>query len=178
MGKPINNAAFIDRINLHLTYDNMDWKMDHEKLRIYLRKKHNVITAYYFIGRIEKNRRIYEDLETYGYEMKFREVSEYFTKGSICPHCKKIIKSDWVKTKCDCDADITLRIIDDMEKYDRAILITSDGDFDNVIRKLIRVDKLKLILAPCRKGCSRLLISAARGRIGYLDNFKDELEKI
>jgi len=37
------NFAFIDGINLHLTYDYLDWKMDYRKLRIYLRKRHNEI---------------------------------------------------------------------------------------------------------------------------------------
>jgi len=67
--------------------------------------------------------------------------------------------------------------MDDMEKYEKVILITSDGDFDNVVRKLIQVNKLKLVLAPCKEGCSRLLKSAARGRIEFLDKFRGELEK-
>jgi uncharacterized LabA/DUF88 family protein len=176
--QPKGNYAFIDGINLHLTYEYLDWKMDYRKLGIYLRKRQNVTTAYYFLGFIEKNKRIYHDLEAYGYELKFREVSEFPTQGKICPYCKRIIESDGIKTKCDCDADITLQMIDDIEKYDKAILITSDGDFDNVVRKLIQVNKLKLVLAPCKKGCSRLLKNAAYGRIGFLDNFRGELEKV
>ena len=172
------NYAFIDGINLHLTYEYLDWKMDYEKLRRYLRKRHNVTVAYYFLGFIKKNKRIYADLEAYGYELKFREVSEFPTEAIICPYCKRVVEPRGVKTKCDCDADIALQMIDDIEKYDKAILITSDGDFDNVINKLIRINKLKLVLAPCKEGCSRLLKKAARGRIEFLDNFRGELEKI
>lgn len=178
IGRQPNNYAFIDGINLHLTYEDLDWKMDYSKLVRYLRKRHNVTAAYYFLGFIEKNKRIYEALEEYGYELKFREVSEFPTEPIICPHCKRVVTPGGVKTKCDCDADITLQMIDDIEKYDKAILITSDGDFDNVIKKLIRINKLKLVLAPCKKGCSKLLKNAARGRIEFLDNFRGELEKI
>ncbi len=174
----MNNYAFIDGINLHLTYEYLDWKMDYRKLRIYLRKRHNITTAYYFLGFTEKNKRLYQDLEEYGYEVKYRDVSEYFTKGSICPHCKKIIKSDWIKTKCDCDADITLQMMVDIDNYNKAILISSDGDFNNVVKKLIQLNKLKLIFAPCKDGCSRLLKNASRGRIQYLDKLREELEKI
>jgi len=173
-----NNFAFIDGINLHLTYEYLDWKIDYRKLRIYLRKRHNITTAYYFLGFIEKNKGLYKDLEAYDYKMKFREVSEFPTEPIICPHCKGVVEPEGIKTKCDCDADITLQIIEDMGKYEKAILITSDGDFDNVIRKLIQANKLKLVLAPCKEGCSRLLKSAARGRIEFLDKFRGELEKI
>ncbi len=161
-----------------MTYEYLDWKMDYRKLRIYLRKRHNIITAYYFLGFIEKNKRIYKDLEVYGYKVKFRRVSEFPTETIICPRCKSIVKPDGIRTKCDCDADITLQIMDDIEKYEKAILITSDGDFDNVVKKLTQVNKLKLVLAPCKEGCSRLLKSAARGRIEFLDKFRRELEKI
>jgi hypothetical protein len=57
------------------------------------------------------------------------------------------------------------------------VAVKPQGDFDNVIKKLIRINKLKLVLAPCKEGCSRLLKNAARGRIGFLDNFRGELQK-
>ncbi len=61
--------------------------------------------------------------------------------------------------------------------YDRAVIITSDGDFDELIKGLLLKDKLKLVFAPCREGCSGLLKSAARGRIAYIDERRAELEK-
>ena len=178
MAQQRGNYAFIGGINLHLTYEYLDWKMDYEKLRRYLRERHNVTVAYYFLGFIKKNKKIYADLKTYGYELKFREVSEFPREAIICPYCNREVEPRGIRTKCDCDADITLQMLDDIEEYDKAILITSDGDFDNVIRKLIQTNKLKLVLAPCRKGCSRLLRKAARGRIGFLDDFRGKLEKI
>jgi len=160
-----------------LTFEYLGWKLDYRKLRIYLEKRHNITTAYYFLGFIAKNKRVYSDLYEYGYTLKFRKVSEFPTAPIICPHCKRVVEPEGIKTKCDCDADITLQIMDDIEKYEKAILITSDGDFDNVVRKLIDFNKLKLVLAPCKEGCSRLLKSATRGRIEFLDKFREELEK-
>jgi uncharacterized LabA/DUF88 family protein len=178
--RPKGNFAFIDGINLHLTYESkdLDWDIDYGKLYEYLEKRHNVTTAYYFLGFIERNQRIYDDLTANGYELKYREVSEFPTKPVLCQHCKSIVKGDGITTKCDCDADIVLQIMDDIEEYDKAILITSDGDFDNVVRKLLQVNKLKLVLAPCKKGCSKLLKRASKGRIDFLDGHRDKLEKI
>jgi len=172
------NYAFIDGINLHLTYEYLDWKIDYRKLLTYLRKRHNITTAYYFIGFIKENNNIYKALEAYGYSLAFREVSWNKVDAVICPHCNKIVEPEKDKPKCDCDADLVLQVMDEVDEYDKAILISSDGDFDNLVRKLLRINKLKLVLAPCKEGCSRLLISAARGRIDFMDNHKVELKKI
>jgi hypothetical protein len=110
--QPKGNFAFIDGINLHLTYQSseLDWEIDYGKLHEYLEKRHNVTTAYYFLGFIERNQRIYDDLTANGYELKYREVSEFAAKAILCPHCKSIVRGDGVTTKCDCDADIVLQI--------------------------------------------------------------------
>ena len=172
------NYAFIDGINLHLTYEYLDWKIDYGKLLIYLRKRHNVTTAYYFIGFIKENNNIYKDLEAYGYTLKFRDVSEFKTDPVICPNCQEIVEPEKIKTKCDCDADLVLQAMDDVSEYNKAILISSDGDFDNLVKKLLHTGKIKLVLAPCKEGCSKLLKRASQGRIDFLDNHRDKLEKI
>lgn len=61
--------------------------------------------------------------------------------------------------------------------YDKAVIITSDGDFDNLVKRLLLRDKLRMVFAPCKDGCSWLLKSAAKGRIAFIDDYKDELEK-
>jgi len=172
------NYAFIDGINLHLTYEYLDWKIDYRKLLIYLRGRHNVTTAYYFSGFVEQNNNIYKDLEACGYTLKFRDVSEFTTDPVICPNCQGVVEPAQIKTKCDCDADLVLQAMDDASSYDKAILISSDGDFDNLVRKLLHTGKMKLILAPCKEGCSKLLKRASLGRIDFLDNHRDKLEKI
>ena len=173
----MNNFAFIDGTNLHLTYEYLEWRLDYRKLRTYLEKRHSVTTAYYFLGFVKGNSNIYKDLEEYGYTLKFREISKNKIDAIICPHCHQIVEPAKDKTKCDCDADLVLQVMDDISKYDKAILISSDGDFDNLVRKLLQVNKLKLVLAPCKAGCSKLLKKATLGRIGFLDDFRGELEK-
>jgi len=39
------------------------------------------------------------------------------------------------------------------------------------------MDKLDMVLAPSKNGCSHLLSSAARGRISFLDELIEEVEK-
>ena len=172
-----NNFAFIDGANLHFTYENLDWELDYLKLRNYLRKKLDVIVAYYFIGKIKKYEDIYTTLEAYDYNIKLKDPSPYVTEEEDCPYCKKVIAPEIRTHKSDCDSFMTLRVLLDSSIYDKAVVITSDGDFDNLVKRLLLQDKLRIVFAPCKDGCSWLLRSAARGRIAFIDDHRDELEK-
>ncbi len=172
-----NNFAFIDGANLHITYQYLEWKLDYQKLRDYLRKKLNVGVAYYFIGDIKEFEDIYTTLESYDYTVKLKKPSPYTTEEEYCPYCNKVIAPEMLRYKSDCDSFLTLQVMSDFSIYDKAVLITSDGDFDNLVKRLLLQDKLRMVFAPCKDGCSWLLKSAARGRIAFIDDYKDELEK-
>ena len=152
MYTPPNNYAFIDGSNLHLTYEYIDWKMDYWKLRRFLRKRHNVTVAYYFVGYRLKNSDIYTKLMEYGFILKHEianNLDEYLIK-----------QAKW-----------------DINKYDKAIIISSDKDFAELVEYLDSRGKLKLVLAPCNKGCSGKLKKAANTKIEFLSNYKKDLEK-
>ena len=173
-----NNFAFIDGANLHITYEYLDWKLDYQKLRNYLKKRLDVTFAFYFLGNVEENVDLYTTLESYDYTLRLKEPSPYVTKEKYCPHCHLSIAPEMTRYKADCDSYLTLEAISNMSIYDKAVLITSDGDFDNLVKKLLLQDKLRVVFAPCRAGCSWLLKSAARGRIAYIDDYRTELEKL
>jgi len=162
---------------LHYTYENMDWKLDYEKLRIYLSKALGVTVAYYFIGKTKQNEDIHRSLESYNYTLKLKEPSPHTTEEEYCPYCKKVITPELYLNKSDCDSFMTLEIVSNRPIYDKAVIITSDGDFDDVVKMLVREDKLRLVLAPCKEGCSHLLKAAAGVKIAFIDDLKNELEK-
>lgn len=150
--KQPNNYAFIDGSNLHLTYVYIDWEMDYRKLRRFLRKRHNITVAYYFVGYRLKNSDIYQKLREYGYVLKHEvanNLDDYLIKQAM-----------W-----------------DIDEYDKAIIISSDKHFTELIEHLDSRDKLKLVLAPCNEGCSRKLKRAANTKIEFLSNYKKELQK-
>jgi uncharacterized LabA/DUF88 family protein len=172
-----NNFAFIDGANLHYTYENLDWGIDYSKLLSFLKAKYNVTFAYYFLGNVDEHSTLYKDLESDGYNLKLKEPTKYTTEEEYCPYCWKVIAPELLRYKSDCDSFMTLEIISNMPLYDRAVIITSDGDFNELVKELVRKDKLRLVFAPCRKGCSGLLLSAAQGKIAFMDDFRDALEK-
>jgi uncharacterized LabA/DUF88 family protein len=80
--------------------------------------------------------------------------------------------------KADIDSYLTMQVLIDWDNFDKAVLITSDGDYDELVKRLLSRDKLKMVFAPCKSGCSWLLKSNARGRISFIDDYRKELEKL
>jgi len=173
-----NNYAYIDGANLHYTYENLDWKLDYQKLLDHLRAKYSVIIAHYFIGKTPNNQAIYDKLSSYGYNVKLKDPSPYITDGEVCPHCGGVVNPPEKRYKADIDSYLTMQVMSDINNFNKAVLITSDGDFDELVERLVRQDKLRVVFAPCRGGCSKLLKRAAKDRIAFIDEFRTDLEKI
>ena len=159
MKKPQENYAFIDGQNLNLSIQELGWSLDFNKFRIYLSEKYGVNKAYYFIGYISGNDNLYISLQSYGYVLVFKPTL--------------IIKDG--KVKGNCDAELVLQAMIDLNKYHKAVLVTSDGDFACLVRYLQKVDKLHTLLAPSRVGCSHLLKKAAQKQIAFMDDLRGKL---
>jgi len=158
--KNIKNYAFIDSQNLNLGIRELGWRLDFKRFRVYLREKYKVERAYLFIGYIAKNKDLYNSLKRSGYELKF----------------KPILKNKDGEVKGNVDADLVLQAILDYRRYEKAVIVTSDGDFYCLIDHLYSKNKLKVVMSPCIKKCSVLLKKAAREKIVFIDNLKKRLE--
>ncbi len=158
-----NNYAFIDAQNLYLGTKDDGWAVDVFKLRIYLKDKYKVNKAFWFIGYIEENEKFYSLLENAGFEIIFKEISQDKNE----------------KPKGNVDVDLTLTTVDLLLEYDKAILITSDGDFASLVNYLEDKVKFKVVLSPNRKKTSFLLRKACgwKKTIKYLIDIKHFIEK-
>ena len=65
--------------------------------------------------------------------------------------------------------------MDKLSEYDRAVLVTNDGDFASVVTHLIEKGKFATVLIPNRAKCSYLLRKAAKGHIDYLDEARGKI---
>ncbi len=162
MQKELNNYAFIDSQNVNLGVQESGWKLDFRKLRIYLKEKYSVKTAYLFIGYLPENKNLYSSLQKYGYLLIF----------------KPVIKDDKGGPKGNVDADLVLQSMIDYNEYSKAIIVTSDGDFYSLVEYLYKNEKLEIVLSPNKENCSVLLQKAAREKIWFMDNLKKRLEYI
>ena len=74
------------------------------------------------------------------------------------------------------DADLVLQAMIDYKNYDKAIIITSDGDFYSVVKYLYEQNKLLFVMSPYIQTCSALLKKAAKEKIVFMDNLRKKLE--
>lgn len=152
------NLAFIDGQNLHLGTMESGWKVDLNKLRIYLKDKYIISDAYYFLGCMyPAHQELYNNLSKAGFKIIFREHD----------------RSQLAKKKGNVDTDIVFEIMRnliDNHDFDKVIIVSGDGDYKKMIDYLITKGKFKKILFPNRRFASSLY--------NYLGNkFFDYLEK-
>jgi len=158
--KVIKNYAYIDSQNLNMTIQNLGWNVDWAKFREYLRVKHDVAVAYLFIGYIAENQELYSFLQKAGFVIIFKPVvigKEGNVKGNI-------------------DAELVLQVMIDQQQYDKAVVVTGDGDFHGLINYLYAQNKLQALLVPNMRQYSQLLKTAARERIDFISNMRRDLE--
>lgn len=124
---------------------------------MYLREKYHVHTAYLFLGFVPANRKMYDFLRNCGYQLIF----------------KPVVTVQGREIKGNVDAELVLQSAAiDFNFYDKAILITGDGDFYCLVKYLLKHNKLERILAPNKFSYS-VLLRRAVGPIGYISFFND-----
>ena len=64
----------------------------------------------------------------------------------------------------------------DYKNYDKAVIVSSDGDFHSLIKYLYDNKKLKAVMSPYVKTCSVLLKKSAKEKIVFMNNLGNKLE--
>jgi uncharacterized LabA/DUF88 family protein len=75
------------------------------------------------------------------------------------------------------DADLVLQAMVDLNNYDKAIIVTSDGDFYSLVKYLYENGKLRFVMSPYVKTCSTLLKKEAKEKIVFMDNLQKKIGK-
>ncbi len=171
MDKPREKTyAFIDSQNLNLSvlYDKENkagkkiyegWKLDFERFFIYLKDKYKVSKAFLFIGHVEGNEDLYSFLERVGYIMVYKptvNLKNGETKGNV-------------------DAELVLHTMIEMPNYDKAIIVSGDGDFACLIQYLEEQGKLAKIIIPNKFSYSSLL-NKYRKYMAFVSDLRKKLE--
>ena len=161
MDKQNNNYAFIDSQNLNLSIRELGWKLNYKKFRVYLKEKYGVAKAFLFIGYIEGNNNLYISLQEAGFLCIFKPTLKY-QNGS---------------TKGNCDAELVLQAMVEYLNYNKAVIITGDGDFYCLAKHLIENDKLEVLVIPNRFKFSALLnFRICRPFLRFMNDLKTKLE--
>lgn len=156
------NYAFIDSQNLNLAIRAQGWKLDFHRFRVYLREKYHVEKAYLFIGYIPGNQNLYTNLQNAGFTCIFKPTLQY-KDGT---------------TKGNCDAELVLWSMIEFEHYDKAVIVTGDGDFHCLVDHLLAQKKLESVLIPDQRHFSGLLkFKHFRPFLRYMNGLNERLAK-
>jgi len=154
-----NNYAFIDSQNLNLSIRAQEWILDYRKLRKYLEDKYSIARAFLFIGYVPQNQDLYTSLQEAGYILVFKPTLS-LPNG---------------KVKGNVDAELVLHTMVEYPKYDKALIVTGDGDFYCLIDYLIKQNKLLKLMIPNQKKFSSLF-RKVMPHIVFMNNLRNKLE--
>ncbi len=158
-----NNYAFIDSQNLNLGIQGCGWQLDFARFYIYLKDKYKVKKTFLFIGYRAGNESLYTFLQQAGYIVVFKPTLEFK-------------KDDLIHTKGNVDAELVLHAMIQCPNYDKAIIVSGDGDFHCLIEYLVEENKLLHILIPNPRKYSALLRKFRRFFI-YINKLDKKLGK-
>lgn len=162
------NIAYIDGQNLQMATKNAasPWTVDFKKFRQYLRDKHGVGLAYYFVGVEDQSHLgLYASLRRAGFIVKFREhASENLThkKGNV-------------------DTDVVFQIMKEgWEGGYGVVLVSGDGDYFRTVDYMLYRDRMVKILFPSHENSSSLYKKVPTRYKAYLDDLgvKKKIMKI
>jgi len=154
--------AFIDSQNLNLGVRSQGWNLDFGRFRTYLLTKYGVTKTYLFIGYVAGNQPLYTYLQNIGYICVFKPTLEV-----------KVGRE--TKIKGNVDAELVLHAMIQYQRYNKAIIVSGDGDFHCLIEYLEGKGKLAKVVVP-NKHFSSLLRKYAK-YILVLSPLKEKLKK-
>lgn len=106
---------------------------------------------------------MYREFESYGYKLIFKKSQRYLENGKVT-------------FKGNVDVELSVKTVIEMINYDRAIIITGDGDFHFLIEYLALKGKLYKVIIPNKFRFSSLLREFGPS-LEYIDDMRVKIEK-
>src|SRR3989338_9941399 len=154
--------VFIDASNIIYGASNHGWKMDFQKLFIYLKTRFNAVKTFYYAGLDKDNLkqlRFFEKLQEFGYTLRLVPV--------------KVFKDG--KKKADIDSRMTFEMMKYFAKYDNAVVLSGDGDYYWVLEYLL-LNKKSVKLIAHTKSTARELKKLFGEKFTDLSRIKNKIE--
>ncbi|MBU0570189.1 NYN domain-containing protein [Patescibacteria group bacterium] len=155
--------AFIDSQNLNLGVRSQGWRLDFARFRVYLQDKYKVERAFLFIGYVSGNEAIYTNLQKAGYIVIFKPTLAFSKKQKV-------------KIKGNVDVELVMHAMIEFSNYDKAIVVSGDGDFHCLLEHLELNQKLLKLVVPSRRSFSSLL-RIFGGYVVFVEDLKKRLSK-
>ena len=154
--------AFVDASNIIYGARAEGWFIDLKKLIIYLRNRLKVKKAFFYYGRdskSEKKEKFLNKLEEFGFTLRVKEIKRYGTR-----------------IKANCDVDLTMDMLIMEKQYERAIVLTGDGDFAPLFFYLISKKKKQITVISSPKRTAKEIRTILGGNVLSFDDLRYLLE--
>jgi len=157
--KKIISYAFIDANNLILGLKHAEIKLDYKKFFIFLKNKYRVEKAFWVVGYRKEFLHIYSQLKKEGFILIFKKTTQ--RKNS--------------PVKGNVDILLAVQSFRSIEKFDRFILVSGDGDFSDLLCFFQEKKKKIKIIIPYSKNFPKLFSPFEKDCL-YLDSIKKIIE--
>ena len=142
-----------------LSIREQGWTLHFRKFRQYLRGKYGITKAFLFVGYVYENQALYTALQKDGYILVF----------------KPTLKLPSGKVKGNVDAELVLHAMIEYENYDKALIVTGDGDLYCLVDYLRKKDRLLKLMVPDKESFSSLF-RRLMPHIIFMNNLRKRLE--
>ena len=150
-------AVFVDGSNFYYTQRDLGWEVDSERLLDYCKEYGEVVEAIYYTGvSAEGNQRKFHDWLAYnGYSLVTKPLKTIY--DHVTGHSTQ---------KANLDVEIVLDMFNMIDRYDMAILVSGDGDFERALRQLKSRGKEVKVISTRGNVASELVYATG---INYID---------
>lgn len=120
-------AIFLDGANFYYTQKKIGWKVDAERLLEHCKQYGEIVEAIYYSGNSmeEGQKKFHDKLAYIGYTLVTKPIKTIWDHI----HGQSIQKSNL-------DVEIVLDMFNMIDRYDMAILVSGDGDFERALQFL------------------------------------------
>jgi len=134
--------AFVDSQNLNIGSQKVGFKINWKKFREFLNREHGVTRAFLFVGYIPEYEEMYKQLHEHGFSVVLKQTQD------LTRVHKDNKKKEDKPIKGNVDTDLVLWAMKEMDNYNKAIIVSSDGDFFSLVEYLDQHQKLDKIMVP------------------------------
>ena len=150
-------CLFIDASNLHYPLREEGWRIDWKRFLAHFQGQYTLCQTYYYEGilgrcayfdkhpgatfedflKVRKRHNAFlKKLRTFNITVRTKPVGRLYSKSA-----GKIVH------KCNFDVELTIDVIDQLDRYDVCLLVSGDGDFGRLVRYLKGKWKKVVIIA-------------------------------
>ncbi|MBW2035193.1 MAG: NYN domain-containing protein [Deltaproteobacteria bacterium] len=181
--KKLKACVCIDASNIHYYLVKAGWRVDWRKFKLFCEKLYESPMIFYYEGvpsksqyfdvhsghslrdfiEAKKNKLNYfKFLRSLSFKVRHKPVGRIYdnTAGEF-------------KHKCNFDVELTIDVLDGIERYDVFVLLSGDGDFVKLIKYLKGKKKKTVVIAPSERLSDNL--EEAANQVIYLEDIEEEI---